>query len=232
MRTEDEIDDEATDLLRRRFERTVRLVEAVIFASDEPVGEEVLGPLVGEGVALAVVLERLVAAYAGRGVELVRVAGKWQFRTAPDLAHHFAGEAPEPRKPSRAALEALAIIAYHQPITRAEIEQIRGVTISRGTLDTLLEAGWVKMRGRRRTPGRPVTWGTTEGFLVQFGLESLRDLPGLEELKAAGLLEGQIPAGFHVPLPSDAPSDDEDPLDPADLVALIERDEVGGDDPG
>lgn len=216
-------DDAAFDVLERDTNAR-RLVEALIFASAEPVGEEALAAELPADVDLAAVLARLEADYAGRGVELVRVAGKWQFRTAADLAPRLAREVSEPKKLGRAALEVLAIIAYHQPVTRAEMEQIRGVTMSRGTLDVLLETGWIRMRGRRRTPGRPVTWGTTEAFLVHFGLETIQDLPGLDELKGAGLLEGQIPAGFQVPLPSDheALTADEDPLDPTDLVDLAE----------
>ena len=203
-----------------------RLVEALIFASADPLGEDDLAAELPAGVDLAALLARLEADYAGRGVELVRVAGKWQFRTARDLAARLCRDVVEPRKLGRAALEVLAIIAYHQPVTRAEIEQIRGVSMSKGTLDVLFETGWIRMRGRRRTPGRPVTWGTTEAFLVHFGLDSIRDLPGLEELKGAGLLEGQIPAGFAVPVPSDdsALTPDEDPLDTADLLEVVERD--------
>lgn len=218
-------EDDGDDLFPRdtgepfRDRAAARLVEAAIFASAMPVDEAALVDLVGEDVDLDKILADLVTDYRGRGVEPVRVSGKWLFRTAPDLAPRLVRDAAEPRKLGRAALETLAIIAYHQPVTRAEIEQIRGVSISRGTLDMLLEAGWIRMRGRRRTPGRPVTWGTTEDFLVHFGLETVRDLPGLEELKAAGLLEGQIPAGFHVPLPveGEALTVDEDPLDPGDL---------------
>jgi len=199
-----------------------RLIEALIFASAEPVGEDQLAAELPDGIDVAPLLAELEADYAGRGVELVRVAGKWQFRTAADLAARLSREVTEPKRLGRAALETLAIIAYHQPVTRAEIEQVRGVSMSKGTLDLLLEAGWVRMRGRRRTPGRPVTWGTTEAFLVHFGLETIQDLPGLEELKGAGLLEGQIPAGFAVPLPDDAPTltAEEDPLDPSDLLVL------------
>ena len=208
-----------------------RLIEAVLFASAEPVEAEALEELVGGRVDVAATLGALVEDYRGRGIELVEVAGKWLFRTAPDLAPRLSRLVEEPRKLGRAALEVLAIVAYHQPVTRAEIEQIRGVSMSRGTLDQLLEAGWVRMRGRRRTPGRPITWGTTDDFLVHFGLETVRDLPGLEELKAAGLLEGQIPAGFRVPLPieGDALTADEDPLEPGDLIDLLER-EGDGDD--
>jgi segregation and condensation protein B len=209
-----------------------RLVEALIFASADPVGEDDLAAELPEGVDLAAVLARLEADYAGRGVELVRVAGKWQFRTAADLAARLSRDTVEPKKLGRAALETLAIVAYHQPVTRAEIEQIRGVQMSKGTLDVLLETGWIRMRGRRRTPGRPVTWGTTEAFLVHFGLEAIQDLPGLEELKGAGLLEGQIPAGFAVPLPSDdsALTPDEDPLDATDLLEMAETQEPDVDE--
>lgn len=200
-----------------------RLVEAAIFAAAEPVDEAALAELVGPRVDLASILAGLVEDYRGRGVELVRLAGKWLFRTAADLGPSLSREAEEPRKMGRAALEVLAIVAYHQPVTRAEIEQVRGVSMSKGTLDQLLEAGWVRMRGRRRTPGRPITWGVTDAFLVHFGLESVRDLPGLDELKAAGLLEGQIPAGFRVPLPveGEALTADEDPLEPGDLLDLL-----------
>lgn len=216
-------DDAAFDALERETHAR-RLVEALIFASAEPVGEEALAAELPADVDLAAMLARLEADYAGRGVELVRVAGKWQFRTAADLAPRLGREVTEPKKLGRAALEVLAIIAYHQPVTRAEMEQIRGVTMSRGTLDVLLETGWIRMRGRRRTPGRPVTWGTTDAFLIHFGLESIQDLPGLDELKGAGLLDGQIPAGFQVPLPADHDvlTADEDPLDPTDLVDLAE----------
>ncbi len=139
--------------------------------------------------------------YQPRGVNLVRVAGKWAFRTAADLAYLLERQQQEERRLSKAALETLAIIAYHQPVTRAEIEEIRGVVISKGTLDVLLETGWVRLRGRRRAPGRPITYGTTDRFLEQFGFDSIADLPGLSELKGLGLLDGQLPAGFSVPDP-------------------------------
>jgi segregation and condensation protein B len=141
----------------------------------------------------------------------VNVAGKWQFRTAPDLAFLLRREKPEQRRLSRAAIETLAIIAYHQPVTRAEIEDIRGVALSKGTLDALMEVGWIKIRGRKRTPGRPVTYGTTDSFLVHFGLESVSHLPGVDELKAAGFLEALPPSGLDVPSPSDELAPDEDP---------------------
>jgi len=145
----------------------------------------------------------------------VRVAGKWAFRTADDLAFLLERQAVEQRRLSRAALETLAIIAYHQPVTRAEIEEIRGVSTSKGTLDVLLETGWIKLRGRRRAPGRPVTYGTTEAFLAHFGFDQISDLPGLNELKGAGLLDSTLPAGFSMPNPNDAPDlrEDEDPLE-------------------
>src|ERR1700683_1292475 len=145
-------------------------------------------------------LQRL---YAGRGVNLVRAAGRWMFRTAPDLAWLLARETPEKRKISRAAIETLAIVAYHQPVTRADIEDIRGVAVSKGALDVLMEAGWVRMRGRRRSPGRPITYGTSQEFLIHFGLDSIADLPGLDELKGAGLFDGKLPTGFGVPMPND-----------------------------
>jgi segregation and condensation protein B len=149
----------------------------------------------------------------------MRIAGRWTFRTANDLAWLLARESVEPKKLSRAANETLAIIAYHQPVTRAEIEEIRGVTVSKGTLDVLMETGWIRPRGRRKAPGRPLTFGTTQAFLEHFGLEAIGDLPGLDELKGTGLLDGRLPAGFSVPMPSDDATlrEDEDPLEPGDL---------------
>jgi segregation and condensation protein B len=156
----------------------------------------------------------------------VRRADKWAFRTAEDLGFLLRREQTDTRALSRAALETLSIIAYHQPATRAEVEEVRGVATGKGTLDLLMEAGWVRMRGRRRTPGRPVTYGTTEAFLDHFGLESLADLPGLEELKGAGLLSNRLPPSMQIPLPFDgALRDDEDPLDPDDLAETLEREE-------
>jgi len=161
--------------------------------------------------------------YATRGVNLVRINGKWSFRTASDLSWLMTRETTETRKLSRAAIEVLAIVAYHQPVTRAEIEDIRGVITSKGTLDVLLETGWIKPRGRRKTPGRPLTFGTTESFLSQFSLEALGDLPGLEELKGTGLLDSRLPSGFSVPNPSDDPTlrEDEDPLEGGDLELAL-----------
>lgn len=200
-------------------EEKLRLLEAILFAAAEPLDEKTLAARMPEGSDIKELLGELIAFYAPRGVNIVKVAGKWALRTAADLGHLMKKEAAEPRKLSRAAIETLAIVAYHQPVTRAEVEEIRGVTISKGTLDVLIETGWVRLRGRRRAPGRPVTYGTTEAFLLHFGLESIDDLPGLDELKGAGFLEGRLPAGFSVPMPNDNPllQDDEDPLDTGDL---------------
>jgi len=192
----------------------MRLCEALIFAAQEPLSEDEIAKRLPQGADYAKALAYLKAEYFGRGVNLVRVARKWMFRTAPDLAWALQRERIEPKKLSRAAMETLAIIAYHQPATRAEIEDIRGVALSKGTMDVLLETGWVRLRGRRRTPGRPVTYGTTEKFLLHFGLEQISDLPGLDDLKAAGLFDGRLPKGFGVPQPRDdsALADDEEPL--------------------
>ena len=179
--------------------RLVRMVEAMIFASAEPVAERRLATQLPEGTGIKALLEEVQAAYTGRGVNLVRVGDAWAFRTADDLSFLLQKEAVETRRLSKAALEVLSIIAYHQPVTRAEIEDVRGVATSKGTLDVLLETGWVRMRGRRKAPGRPVTYGTTMEFLDHFGLEQIRDLPGLDELKGAGLLQGEVASGFAVP---------------------------------
>ncbi len=213
----------------------LRLLEALLFASTEPLDEAALAKRLPDGVDVKAALEQLKADYAMRGVNLVRVANKWTFRTAGDLSWLMTRESVETRRLSRAAIEMLAIIAYHQPVTRAEIEEIRGVMTSKGTLDVLLETGWIRPRGRRKTPGRPLTFGTTEAFLSQFSLEALTDLPGLEELKGAGLLDTRMPSGFHVPSPSDDPAlrDDEEPLEPGDLELALapavepEKDEKG-----
>lgn len=167
----------------------LRLIEAIVFASQSPVPERVLAGRLPEGTDLGALLDALKSRYQGRGVNLVRAGGAWAFRTAPDIASLLNVETWVLRKLSRAAVETLAIIAYHQPVTRAEIEEIRGVGMSRGILDTLLEAGWINPKGRRRTPGRPSTWGTTDAFLDHFGLDDLGHLPGMGEMKAAGLLD-------------------------------------------
>jgi segregation and condensation protein B len=192
----------------------LRILEALLFAASEPLDEAKLKSHLAEE-DIAGLLEELRAFYAGRGVNLVHVAGKWAFRTAEDLAYLLERYAVQERRLSRAALETLAIIAYHQPVTRAEIEEIRGVTTSIGTLDILLETGWIRLRGRRRAPGRPVTYGTTDAFLSHFGLESIKDLPGLSELRASGLLDGNLPPDFSVPEPNDVAAlmPDELPLD-------------------
>lgn len=207
----------------------LRMVEALLFASSEPLSLEELTLRLPEGTDVLGLLEALQEMYAPRGVNVVRLAGKWCFRTAEDLSYLMYRNVEEQRKLSRAALETLAIIAYHQPVTRAEIEEIRGVSTSKGTLDVLLETTWIRMRGRRRTPGRPVTYGTTEQFLIHFGLENVKDLPGLEELKGAGLLDSAIPASFLVPTPSDdaALTEDEDPLEDGTLFDE-ETDETAG----
>ena len=197
----------------------MRLLEALLFAAAVPLDEKTLGSRLPEDVDLKASLRALQAEYSTRGVNLVRIAGKWTFRTAGDLSWLLTKEATVPKKLSRAAIETLAVIAYHQPVTRAEVEEIRGVVMSKGTFDVLMETGWIKPRGRRKVPGRPITYGTTEDFLSHFGLESLEGLPGLDELKGSGLLDGRLPPGFAVPMPSDDPAlrDDEDPLEPGDL---------------
>jgi segregation and condensation protein B len=200
----------------------LRIVEAILFATAVPVDEAHLKTFLPEGSDVAGLLADLKANYANRGVNLVEVAGKWLFRTSDDLSYLLRREKVEERKLSKAAMETLAIIAYHQPVTRAEIEDIRGVAISKGTLDQLLEIGWVRMRGRRKTPGRPVTYGSTEAFLSHFGLNEVADLPGLQELKGAGLLDANLPPGFDIPMPrsSDDLLPDEEPLDGTETEQL------------
>ncbi|MFS2149693.1 SMC-Scp complex subunit ScpB [Rhizobium sp. Rhizsp42] len=199
-----------------------RIAEALVFASAQPVSEAFISDRLPKAFDVRAIMLRLQQEYAHRGVNLARVDDAWAFRTAADLSFVIRRDENEVRKLSRAALEVLAIIAYHQPVTRAEIEDIRGVQTSRGTLDVLMEAGWVRFRGRRRTPGRPVTLGTTRDFLDHFGLEELRDLPGIEELKGAGLLSGRIPANFNIPSPSmnDELTEEEDPITQMDLEEL------------
>jgi len=199
----------------------LRMTEALLFAAAEPLDAKALATSLPDGADVSELVAELQRLYEGRGVNLVCVAGKWQFRTAPDLAFLLRKEQPEQRRLSRAAIETLAIIAYHQPVTRAEIEDIRGVMLSKGTLDVLMEIGWVKIRGRKRTPGRPVTFGTTDAFLVQFGLESVNHLPGVDELKAAGFLEAIPPSGFDVPNPTDELGPDEDPYIEGEEVAEL-----------
>ena len=187
----------------------LRICEALLFAASEPLSEAQLAARMPDSVELTDVLAELRRFYAPRGVNLVKAAGKWTFRTAGDLGWLLSKDAKEQKKLSRAALETLAICAYHQPVTRAEIEDIRGVAISKGTLDVLLETGWVRLRGRRKAPGRPVTYGTTDAFLEHYGLANLGDLPGASEMKAAGLLSLDLPADFAVPDPNAAAPDED-----------------------
>lgn len=205
----------------------VRMAEALLFAAVEPLDEETLVARLPEGADVPAVIAELKHHYSQRGVQLMKTDGRYSFVTAPDLGHLLQQHREVARKLSRAAVETLAIIAYHQPVTRAEIEEIRGVAISKGTLDVLLEVGWVRMRGRRRTPGRPVTYGTTDQFLLHFALESLQDLPGIEELKAAGLLEATVraenlfgpPPGHSLPGQGE---DTEDALDDEENEPLVD----------
>lgn len=210
----------------------LRLIEAILFASAEPLDERALGERLPEGVEVAEVLAELQAHYAPRGINLMRREGKWAFRTATDLAGQLMIEQTLTRRLSRAAIEVLAIIAYNQPITRAEIEEVRGVALSKGTLDLLFEAGWIRPKGRRRTPGRPLQWATSDAFLDHFGLESLEDLPNLKELKAAGLLDTRPAADAYGnrAVEGDAPVDtleddsepEIEPLDDEELLGLSE----------
>ena len=207
----------------------LRLLEALLFAAAEPLDERALAKRLPAGVDVHEFLRRLQIEYAPRGVNLVHVGNKWAFRTANDLSWLLTHEAIEPKKLSRAAIETLAIIAYHQPVTRAEIEEIRGVSAAKGTVDVLLETGWIRPRGRRKAPGRPLTFGTTAEFLSHFGLEAVGDLPGLDELKGSGLFDGTLPPGFSVPEPSDDPAlrDNEEPLEPGDLdLGLAPRPDI------
>ena len=172
-------------------EQNLRLLEAILFASADPLTQKSLVHRLPEGCDVVALLAKLKEDYTNRGVHLIQSGGSWAFRTADDLRPVLDKEIEVARKLGRATVETLAIIAYHQPVTRAEIEEIRGVSLSKGTLDTLFEQGWVHPRGRRKTPGRPVTWGTTDAFLDHFGLENITDLPGMDELKAAGLLDAR-----------------------------------------
>ena len=210
----------------------LRLLEALLFAAAEPIDVATLRERMPEGVDVGALLARLSRDYAGRGINLVHVADRWRFQTAPDLEHHLTDIKESPRKLSKAALETLAIIAYHQPVTRAEIEDVRGVAVSKGTIDVLMELGWVRLRGRRRTLGRPVTYGTTEGFLAHFNLESLEDLPGRDDLKAAGLLDPRLPKDFEMPEPMDSDAEGDFDLDPMEEDGEPEffEDFLGGED--
>ncbi|WP_166143954.1 SMC-Scp complex subunit ScpB [Methylosinus sp. RM1] len=218
-------DDAALEGEEAALREAARIAEALLFAAGEPLEQSEIARRLPDGTNVEAVLARLKQDYADRGVTLTRAGHKWFFRTAADLGWVLARQQVEQKKLSRAALETLAIVAYHQPVTRAEIEDIRGVAVAKGTLDVLLETGWVRLRGRRRAPGRPLTYGTTDGFLMQFGLEQIGDLPGLDELKGAGLFDGRLPKGFDVPQPTDdaALKEDEDPLE-GDAEAALEMD--------
>ena len=222
-----EADEEAAPIRnpaeRLHMAEAVRMAEAIVFASAEPVSEKQLAQRLPDGIDVLSAMAELQQIYARRGVNLVKVGDAWAFRTAGDLAFLMSRDTVQQKKLSRAALEVLAIIAYHQPVTRAEIEDIRGVETSKGTIDTLMETAWIRMRGRRRTPGRPVTYGTTDTFLDHFALEELRDLPGMEELKGAGLLAARMPTNFSMPVPPADPdllTEDEDALTDVDLEEL------------
>ncbi len=208
----------------------IRMVEALLFAAEEPLDEGSLQARLPEDVDVAETLAALAEHYKGRGVEVVQLAGRWTFRTAPDLAQLLEEHKQVSRRLSRAAVETLAIIAYHQPITRAEIEEVRGVSISKGTLDVLMEAGWIKLKGRRRTPGRPVTFGTTDDFLIHFGLNRLDELPGVEELKATGLLSATPPPGWSPASEEDERDEDTDGEDGLDDIVGEEADGVDSHD--
>lgn len=219
-------------------DQNLRLLEAVLFASTDPVTEKSLARRLPEGVEIKPLLEELKAHYADRGVNLVQAGGSWAFRSASDLTAMLNREIEVARKLGRATIETLAIIAYHQPITRGEIEEVRGVSLSKGTFDALFEHGWIRPRGRRQTPGRPTTWGTTDGFLDHFGLESIKDLPGIEELKSAGLLDkrpaidayrvsGEVAESAADVAHIDGAEEDQDELP---LAADLESDEGAEDD--
>lgn len=201
---------------KAEMDADLRLLEALLFAAAEPIDIETLRSRMPEGSDLGVLIARLARDYEGRGINLVRISGRWRFQSASDLAPHLTELKEARRKLSQAALETLAIIAYHQPVTRPEIEDVRGVAVSAGTLDVLMELGWIRLRGRRRSPGRPVTYGTTDQFLAHFNLDEIADLPGKADLKAAGLLDSRLPKDFEVPSPM-MPLDltgEEEPLEP------------------
>ena len=213
----------------------LRMLEALLFAAVEPLDEATLAERLPKSVDVQELITELQESYASRGVNLVKRANCWMFQTAPDLAFLLQREVEQERRLSRAGQETLAIVAYHQPVTRAEIEEIRGVSVSKGTLDVLMETSWVRPVGRRQTPGRPVTYGVTDEFLVHFGLESVKDLPGVEELKAAGLLDADLPPEFSLVEGAlsegeDAEKEDDGQMDIEDLTNVIEEDEWPDDD--
>ncbi len=208
----------------------IRAAEALLFASGEPITAKALSEKLGPDVDVAGVLMKLKADYAERGVQLVEAGGAWRFQSAADLAGLFSETRQAPRRLPKAALETLAVIAYHQPVTRAEIEEIRGVSLSQGAMELLLELNWIRPRGRRRTPGRPLTFGTTDAFLSQFGLASLDALPGKDDLKGLGLLDARAAAALDVPKPSDELSPDEEQLSESDDASSFFVDHMGNDD--
>jgi len=221
----DEVEAAARQALGRA--ETLRMVEALLFAAAEPLDVASLRARLPDAADVAPALEALQVRYEAGGVNLVEVDGRWMFRTAPDLAVLLEHHREKPRKLSKAATETLSIIAYHQPCTRAEIEDVRGVAVSKGSLDVLLEIGWIAQKGRREAPGRPSLYVTTPAFLEHFGLASVSELPGLADLKAAGLLDGRLPPGFAVPTPNDASAFDEEDAPEAEFVEDFE----GGDEP-
>jgi segregation and condensation protein B len=191
----------------------LRAAEALLFAGGEPLTAKALAEKLGPDVDIAAVLMKLKRDYEGRGVQLVEAGGAWRFQSAPDLSRLFAETRAAPKRLPKAAMETLAVITYHQPVTRAEIEDIRGVSLSRGSMELLLEIGWIRPRGRRRTPGRPLTFGTSDAFLAHFGLASLDALPGKEDLKALGLLDPRAANALEVPRPGEDMASDEEPLE-------------------
>lgn len=208
----------------------IRAAEAMLFAGGEPISAQQLAQKLGPDVDVAAVLMRLKKDYAGRGVQLVEAGGAWRFQSAPDLESLFAETREAPKRLPKAAMETLAVITYHQPVTRAEIEDIRGVSLSRGSMELLLEIGWIRPRGRRRTPGRPLTFGTTDAFLSHFGLASLDALPGKDDLKGLGLLDARAAAQIEVPRPSEDTASDEEPLEPNEDSASFFVDHLDQDE--
>lgn len=208
----------------------IRAAEALLFAGGEPISAKALGEKLGPAVDVAAVLMKLKSDYAGRGVELVEAGGGWRFQSAADLSSLFAETREAPKRLPKAAMETLAVISYHQPVTRAEIEDIRGVSLSRGSMELLLEIGWIKPRGRRRTPGRPLTFGTTDAFLSQFGLPSLDALPGKDDLKGLGLLDPRAATQLDIPRPSEDLDSDEEPLSEGDDAASFFVDHMEKDE--
>jgi segregation and condensation protein B len=208
----------------------MRAAEALLFAGGEPITAKALGEKLGPAVDVAAVLMKLKTDYAERGVQLVEAGGAWRFQSAPDLSSLFTETREAPKRLPKAAMETLAVIAYHQPVTRSEIEEIRGVSLSRGSMELLLEISWIRPRGRRRTPGRPLTFGTTDAFLSQFGLASLDALPGKDDLKGLGLLDPRAASALDVPRPSEELASDEEPLSDGDDAASFFVDHMDQDE--